>query len=288
VEVGAEAAAPNAGPGSAEPRWLSHACTYNRTVMSANVSEKRAAFRSGCRDAFGVPAAVLLAGMIGFGALGHASGLSLGVTTAISIFVYALPGQVVFVEMMALGASAIAIAIACSLTAARFLPMTLTMVPQLSSEDRGRSLYGAVHFLSMTSWAVMMRDFPKIAPQSRYAYFTGFGLICWLSGIPGTILGYLLAGSVPMPVTAGLVMLNPLFFLLSFAEVKARASRMALVIGGISGPLVYALSPSWSILACGLIGGSLAFAIDARLPRRMPPHPAHASEPPSRTPPAES
>ena len=133
--------------------------------MSANVSEKRAAFRSGCRDAFGVPAAVLLAGMIGFGALGHASGLSLGVTTAISIFVYALPGQVVFVEMMALGASAIAIAIACSLTAARFLPMTLTMVPQLSSEDRGRSLYGAVHFLSMTSWAVMMRDFPKIAPQ---------------------------------------------------------------------------------------------------------------------------
>jgi len=52
-----------------------------------------------------VPAAVLAAGMLGFGALGHASGLSIGLTTATSFFIYALPGQVVFVEMVALGAS---------------------------------------------------------------------------------------------------------------------------------------------------------------------------------------
>ena len=242
-------------------------------------SDRSSAFRSGCRDAFGVPAAVLLAGMIGFGALGHASGLSLGVTAATSIFVYALPGQVVFVEMIALGASAVAIAIASSLTAARFLPMTLTLVPQFRREDRGPSMYGTVQFVSMTSWAVMMRDFPNIAPERRYAYFTGFGLICWLSGIPGTVLGYLLAGSVPMPITVGLVMLNPLFFLLSFAEVKARASRLALIIGGIAGPLVYALSPGWSILACGILGGSLAFLADAKWPRRLPSRDVKASKP---------
>ena len=97
----------------------------------ALAQSNRDAFIAGCRDAFGVPVAVLLAGMVGFGALGHASGLSLGVTTATSIFMYALPGQVVFVEMIALGASGFAIAVAAILTGARFLPMTLTLVPQI-------------------------------------------------------------------------------------------------------------------------------------------------------------
>jgi predicted branched-subunit amino acid permease len=98
--------------------------------------------------------------MIGFGALGHANGLSLSVTTATSILMYALPGQIVFVEMVALGASGLAIAIATTLTAARFLPMMLTMVPQFDPKDRTSSLYGTAHFLSMTCWAVIMREFP--------------------------------------------------------------------------------------------------------------------------------
>lgn len=229
---------------------------------------RRQAFFAGCRDAFGVPAAVLLAGMVGFGALGHASGLSLGVTTATSMFMYALPGQVVFVEMLALGASGAAIAIAATLTAARFLPMTLTMVAQFDPADRKPSLYGAAHFISMTSWAVMMRDFPNTPPALRGSYFTGFGFVCWASGIPGTTIGYLIAGHVPMPITVGLVMLNPLFFLLSFAEVRAQAYRLALLIGGISGPIVYSWSPSWSILVCGIVGGTAAFVIDASLRQR--------------------
>jgi hypothetical protein len=36
----------------------------------AHARDNRDAFIAGCRAAFGVPAAVLLAGMIGFGALG--------------------------------------------------------------------------------------------------------------------------------------------------------------------------------------------------------------------------
>jgi predicted branched-subunit amino acid permease len=237
-------------------------------MLITQARSNRDALMAGCRDAIGVPAAVLLAGMIGFGALGHASGLSLGVTTATSIFMYALPGQVVFVEMIALGASGLAIALATMLTAARFLPMTLTLVPQFAKEDRNGLLYVTSHLISMTSWAVMMREFAAIAPERRAAYFTGFGLVCWACGIPGTVIGYMIAGHVPMPITAGLVMLNPLFFLLSFADVKAQASRLALLIGGISGPIVYGYAPGWSILICGLAGGTAAFLIDASLRRR--------------------
>jgi predicted branched-subunit amino acid permease len=228
----------------------------------------RDALWAGCRDAVGVPAAVLVAGMIGFGALGHASGLSIGLTTATSFFIYALPGQVVFVEMVALGASGFAVALAAALTAARFLPMTLTLVPQIPKEDRRRSLYASAHFISMTSWAVMMRDFAQIQGSYRMAYFTGFGMTCWAVSTPATVLGYLLAGHVPTPVTVGLVMLNPLFFLLSFTEVRARASRLALLIGGLSGPIVYGWAPGWSILICGLIGGTAAFFLDLALGKK--------------------
>jgi predicted branched-subunit amino acid permease len=226
---------------------------------------RKAAFWTGCRHAFGVPAAVLVAGMIGFGALGQASGLSLGVTTAATIFMYALPGQVVFAEMMALGASGVAIALAAALTAARFLPMTMTLLPQVPQEDRDLTLYAKSHLISMTTWAIMMRDFSKLEPQARLAYFTGFGLVCWGCSIPSTVMGYLVAGHVPVPITLGLIMINPLFFLLTFTEVKTQFGRLALLTGGLSGPLVYSLSPSWSILISGLLGGTLAFLIDASL-----------------------
>ena len=228
-------------------------------------SDNHTAFVAGCRAALGVPVVILIAGMIGFGALGHANGLSLGVTTGVSFFMYALPGQVVFVEMVAVGASGVAIAVAVALTAARFLPMTMTLLPYIPKEDRSIKLYAHAHLISMTSWAVMMRDFAALAPERRLPYFIGFGLVCWLSGIPGTIAGYLLAGYVPTPVTLGLVMINPLFFLLTFTEVKTQFGRLALLAGGLSGPLVYTVSPSWSILICGVVGGTLAFLIDASL-----------------------
>ncbi len=224
--------------------------------------DHRSALAAGARAAVGAPAMVLFAGMIGFGALGQASGLSLWSASAASLLIYALPGQVVFVEMVAVGASGLAIFLAVSFTAARFLPMTLTLMPQVPAADRSRALYALVHLVSMTTWAVMMKDFPRIAPERRLAYFTGFGLVCWGVAVPGTVLGFLLAGRLPTPLTVGLVFLNPLFFLLMFAEVRSRASRLALVIGGATGPLVHLWAPGWSIIVCGLAGGTAAFVLD--------------------------
>lgn len=224
--------------------------------------DNRSALVAGARNALGAPALVLFAGMIGFGALGQASGLSVWVTSATSLLIYALPGQVVFVEMVAVGASGVAVFLAVSFTAARFLPMTLTLMPQVPAADRRRSLYALAHLVSMTSWAVMMKDFQRLTPERRLAYFTGFGLVCWGVAVPGTVLGYLLAGRVPTALTAGLVFLNPLFFLLMFAEVRQRASRLALIVGGVSGPIVHLWAPGWSIIVCGLLGGTAAFLLD--------------------------
>lgn len=221
----------------------------------------RAAFFGGVREAFGTPAFVLMAGMVGFGALARESGFSVWLALATSGFIWALPGQVVLVEMFAVGASLVAIVLAVSFTATRFLPMTMTLVPQLHVERSRKRLYAVAQLIAMTTWAGMMRRAPSLPPERRLAFFTGFSLMCWGVSIPGTALGFFSTGHVPAAVTLGMVFLNPLFFLLLFAEVRQRSSQLALAIGAVAGPSIHFLSPGWTLLACGIGGGTLAFFI---------------------------
>jgi len=223
----------------------------------------------GAKDAFGAPAAILFAGMLGFGAMGQANGLDIWVTSATSFFMFALPGQVVLVEMLVLSASGVTIAVAVSLTATRFFTMCLTLFPQFPEKQRSSFYYLVVHFVAMTAWAVSMRDFPKMKPEDRLSYFTGFAFVCWAVSTPATVLGYMLAGQVPSYINLGLVFINPLFFLLTFTEVKPRANRMAILLGGPIGLLSYLWFPDYSLLIAGLFGGTIAYMVDKHFRNRQ-------------------
>jgi len=223
----------------------------------------------GAKDAFGVPAAILFAGMLGFGAMGQANGLDIWLTSATSFFMFALPGQVVLVEMLVLSSSGVTIAVAVTLTATRFFTMCLTLFPQFPEKQRSSFYYLVVHFVAMTAWAVSMRDFPKIKPEDRLSYFTGFAFVCWAVSTPATVLGYLVAGQVPSYINLGLVFINPLFFLLTFTEVKPRANRMAILLGGPIGLLSYLWFPDYSLLIAGLFGGTMAYMIDKHFRNRQ-------------------
>ena len=226
------------------------------------------AFWSGIRDASGTPAMVLFFGMVGFGAMSKTNGLDIWLTSLSSLLIFALPGQVVFLEMSITDASAFAIALAVTLTSSRFITMTVTLFPQLHDRDRNRSLYAHVHLLAMTAWSVSMREFHSIEAKHRLNYFIGIGLLCWLIAVPGTILGYFLAGRVSTAITLGLIFINPLFFLLTFTEVKPWVSRIAIFLGCIFGPIFYFLDRDTSLLATGLVAGTLAYVIDRKLLRK--------------------
>jgi predicted branched-subunit amino acid permease len=233
-------------------------------------SSRKDAFWSGIRDAAGAPAVVLFAGMVGFGAMGKTNGFDIWFTSATSLFMFALPGQVVLLEMAITGSSAIAIALAVTLTATRFITMTVTLFPQFHQKDRNRTLYASVHLLAMTAWAISMREFHSIETKHRLSYFTGLGLLCWLISVPGTILGYFLAGMVPTPVTLGLVFINPLFFLLTFTEVKPWINRIAILLGCIFGPIFFFIDRDTSLLTAGLVSGTIAYFIDRKYLRKKP------------------
>jgi predicted branched-subunit amino acid permease len=183
---------------------------------------------------------------------------------------FALPGQVVLLEMAITGSSVLAIALAVTLTSTRFITMTVTLFPQFHQRDRNRSLYASVHLLAMTAWAVSMREFHSIEIKHRLSYFVGLGLFCWLISVPGTILGFYLAGLVPPAVTLGLVFINPLFFLLTFTEVKPWINRIAICLGCIFGPIFFILDRDTSLLTAGVVAGSLAYLIDRKVLRKKP------------------
>jgi predicted branched-subunit amino acid permease len=240
----------------------------SNTKAVQRFQNRNEAFWAGIKDASGAPAMVLFAGMVGFGAMGKTNGLDVWFTGATSFLMFALPGQVVLLEMAITGSSALAIALAVTLTSTRFITMTVTLFPQFHDKDRNRGLYASVHLLAMTAWAISMREFHAIESKHRLSYFVGLGLLCWLISIPGTILGFFLAGMVPVAVTLGLVFINPLFFLLTFTEVKPWVNRIAIGLGFVLGPLFFILDRDTSLLTTGLVAGTMAYLIDRKLIRK--------------------
>jgi len=223
----------------------------------------RGAWKTGIREALGVPAAVLASGYIGFGALASDAGFSLTLAIFSTMTIWALPGQIALIELRALGTAAPALVLAVMLTSARFLPMTVTLLPILRHPSyRGWHYYLAGHFIAMTGWAVAMRRCPQMPVQERLAYFIGFAFALWLACLAGTVVGFLLSGSLTDLVTLGLVFLNPIYFILILGgEVRHRLGVLSLLCGAIAGPLMQLVTPQWGLLVAGILGGTVAFLI---------------------------
>jgi hypothetical protein len=60
------------------------------------------------------------------------------------------------------------------------------------------------------------------------------------------------------------VFINPLFFLLTFTEVKPWVNRIGIVLGCALGPVFYLWDADSSLLTTGLVAGTLAYMLDKR------------------------
>ena len=217
----------------------------------------------GAREAAGVPAAVLVAGYIGFGALAAGYGLSLPAVVGSTVAVWALPAQLILVEMHTVGAPLLATVLAAMLSSARFLPMTLTLMPMMRHErHRGWQYLVAAQLLSLTGWAMAMARFPHIAVERRLAWFFGFTLVCISASAAATALGYAVADAITPLVKIGLVFLAPSYYLLILlGSVRERATAYALGCGAVAGPVAFVYAPQWAVLIGGLAGGTLAYLL---------------------------
>ena len=223
----------------------------------------RASYLNGVREALGVPVLVLVAGYLGFGALAGASGVSLWFAVISSVTIWALPGQLVLLDMWQAGAPLIAVILAVSLANARFLPMTMTLMPMLRDDSHPTwRYYLAAHLVAMVAWVACMRRCPGMPARERLHFFMGFGTVCVVSCEVMVAIGYLIADAIPQQLQIGLVFLSPLYFFVIMAgEVRSRLMALALGCGAVAGPLCQLYSPQWGVLMAGVGGGSVAFLI---------------------------
>jgi predicted branched-subunit amino acid permease len=204
---------------------------------------------------------------VGYGSLAQSHGFSLVETALSTISIWALPGQLILVEMHAAGAPFIAIVFAVAFSASRFLPMAVTLIPHLRAPGvRPWRYYFAGQVLAMTSWAVAMRKFPEQPPPLRLPYFLGFAMTLWLFSLGCTLFGHSLAGTLPSPLRLAFIFANPLYFILILtANLSERTGVIALVCGAIVGPSLHLVWPAWSVVGGGVLGGTLAYLIARRL-----------------------
>lgn len=226
----------------------------------------RGALRGGAREAVGAPLLVLFASYVGFGSLVRESGMSLPVGLLSTVATWALPGQIVSVELYAAGASLLTIFIAVALTNARMMPMTLTLLPVMRVPGRKRwRLFAAAHLIAVTGWAVAMLRCPDMPPAQRLSYFIGFAGALLAGSATGTAVGFLLSGAVPSAISLGLVFVNPVYFMLLFiGDLRDRSRTLALVLGAGLTPAVHAVAPTWGLLITGAVAGGLALALGRR------------------------
>jgi predicted branched-subunit amino acid permease len=229
-----------------------------------------AAFRRGARETPVVPTVVLSFSFIGFGALTKATGLSLLHTLFMSIFIFALPGQVVLVDEIARGASMMTAAFAVTATAVRLLPMTVALLPAIRAPGGPKWLeYLACYYIAITVWVEAMRRAPLQPRPLRTAYTVGIAAILLASSSSGAVIGFALAASVPKTFAAALLLLTPMYFLLSMlASSRGAGDFLPILVGLGLGPMLHRVVPEIDLLLTGLIGGTASFLAARWLKRR--------------------
>lgn len=237
----------------------------------------RAAAGLALREALGAPAVVLAASFVGFGALMRSSDMTLAMALTSTVTTWALPGQIVMVEMLLGGATLFAIALAVSLTNVRLMPMVVSLLPVLRRPETPRwQLFAAAHMIAVTGWVQAMARCPSLPADQRLAYLFGFTLTIYAASILATGAGWVLAGQVPVSVSLGLVILNPIYFMLvTTGSIESRVRLYAVAFGAVLGPTLHWIDPNTGLLLTGLIGGTAAYLLDRWLPR-----PAVADPPP--------
>jgi predicted branched-subunit amino acid permease len=227
-------------------------------------------WRLGVRDAFGIPAAILAAGFIGYGSLAEEYGLSIAHSVFASVAIWALPGQLILIEMHGIGAAAIAIVLASTLSGARFLPMSMSLLPLIRDPRYGNAtVYFAAQLISMIGWTMAMRRCPDLRSQERIPYLIGFQLTCIGVAAASAVAGHLLSGALPPLVRLGLVFLAPVYFLMILiSELRTRLAALAVTCGAVAGPILYVVNPQWSVVAAGIIGGTVAYLVQRNYGQR--------------------
>jgi predicted branched-subunit amino acid permease len=245
----------------------------NAASPKVDLSGRGRWFLRGARAAFSVPGLILASAFVGFAGLARGAGLTLPETIFMTAVVWALPGKVVLVGAVLSGASLPAAALAVSLSAVRLMPMVVALVPEMrAARTRRWVLYALSHFVAVTSWVLAMERLRRVPREMRTIWYFGLGSTLIVLNMIVVTVVFVVAGELSQPVSALLLMLTPMYFLTSlWGSARETAGRLAMLFGIMLGPAFHLVVPELDLVAAGLLGGLIAYALHRlRLRRREP------------------
>ena len=227
-------------------------------------------FGLGCRTAItSVFAFVISFTYIGFGALCHDYGLSMGWAMLSTALQWAGPAQVILVTGLGPGTALIETAVAVSLSSVRLFPIVVALIPVVRHENtRLWQLLVPVHFMAISVWVEAMRAAPRLARDQRIPFCNGVGITLLGIGVVFTAIGYTIQALLPAMFAAAAMFMTPISFLVSTARnARLLLDKLALGLGLLIGPVLAFSKVDFDLLWTGIIAGTLAYGAH-RLQRR--------------------
>ena len=209
------------------------------------------------------PAIALGCCFIAIGALLKNLGFNIQESIFSTMLTYALPGSLVMAESLLVGASLLNIFLAVWFVNARLYPMAVSLFPLMMHKNQPKwKYYFSCHFIAVSAWLIMKSNYKLIPKKQRIDYWIGIGSATWSIAVFGTFIGFFSSDYLNKDLMMGLAILNPIYFLcMMVGASKTIQISSSVLLGAILGPIFYFLSPEWSILLGGLVGGTIAYFI---------------------------
>ena len=108
----------------------------------------------------------------------------------------------------------------------------------------------------------MKSNYQKIEKKHRIDFWMGIGTGTWMIAIVSTIIGFLASDYLNKDMMIGLAIVNPVYFTcMMVGAMKTIQISLSIILGAILGPVFFFISPEWSILYGGILGGSVAYFV---------------------------
>ena len=166
---------------------------------------------------------------IGFGALCHDYGFSMGWAMLSTALQWAGPAQVILVTGLGAGTALIETAVAVGLSSVRLLPIVVALLPLVRASTRGpgSSSYRCISWRS-ASGSRRCAHAPRLPRDHRIAFCNGVGVTLLAIGVVFTAVGYTMQALLPAMFGAAAMFITPISFLIS----AARNARLLLEKAG--------------------------------------------------------
>jgi len=118
------------------------------------------------------------------------------------------------------------------------------------------------HLTAISMWIESLRLLPGWPRATRIPFANGLGVGFMLAAQAGTVLGFYLAAALPPILTAGLLFLTPMSFLISTTRnCRLVSDWLALALGIVLGPVLAAWDVGLDLLWTGIVAGTVAYGV---------------------------